>query len=70
MELMKVGSKCWYSGGWGADDRVRAVIVEADMDIKNGRPGYCVEVVDADEKPIADEWERCKWGYANQCTPR
>jgi len=70
IKLLPIGAKVWYRGCWGSDAPVRAIVVDAEMDIKNGRPGYSVDLVDENDKPIADEWERCKWGYADQVTPR
>lgn len=69
-KLLPVGSRCWYRGAWGSGAPVRAIVVEADTDIKNGQPGYCVDVVDENDQPLADEWERSKWGYADQVSPR
>jgi len=63
--MFAVGTKVWYNDR-GVGNRP-AIVTEADQDIKNGLPGYCVECLDV---PEDDEWERHKWGYATQVTLR
>lgn len=56
----KVGDKVRYrNSGFGWDV---GVIVEAEHDIKNGRPGYGIDIA---EGPNAGGW----WGYADQFKP-
>ena len=60
--MMKVGQKAWYrNGGWSGERK--GTITEAEEDIKNGRPGYAIEL------DRAEGGSTSYWGYANQFRP-
>jgi hypothetical protein len=59
--MMKEGQKAFYRNALFGERR--GVITEASEDIKNGRPGYGIEL----DNPV--DGDTSFWGYASQFRP-